>query len=278
MQTIFLECQTASGAPLQATFLPEYGMNMISYKMGDIEIIDQTTKEQFEKRSAGLGAIIGPHFHTKRQLVNSLKLDAEKFPHILNIKPNSSNDYFSHGIGRYAPWKSTSTPTKVTAELTGKDLLKNIPLSTLEGQNFKMNFSAELTPDGLNIKMSVVSDTASLVGIHYYYHLPENSGKVFAKVKNNHNISESHDLIFDLENEVDETYHPFPNPLEGQILLDTGTYKLLTTYASHSEENCFQLYHPKNASFVCIEPLSAKNPRNANLTVSSISINLKILS
>jgi len=203
MQTIILNSQSASGVPLQATFLPEKGMNMISCKMGDIEIIDQTTKEQFERRFAGLGCLIGPHFHTKRQLTNNPELNADKFPHILNIKKNSSNDYFSHGIGRYAPWKATSTQNTVSAELTGKDLFNDIPLSKLEGQNFKMNYSAELRSNGLNIKMSVVSDTASIVGIHYYYHLPENKGKVFARVKNNPINPESNDLVFDLDFDLD---------------------------------------------------------------------------
>lgn len=274
MQPIILSSQTATGVPLQAIFLPEKGMNMISYKMGDIEIIDQSTKEQFEKRFAGLGALIGPHFHTKRQLKNNSHVTKELFPHILNIKPNSSNDYFSHGIARYAPWRATFTENKVTAELTGKDLFNGVALSLLEGQNFKMTYSAELLAGGLNINMSIVSDTASVVGIHYYYHLPNGTGTVTANVKE----KSLEPMIFDLKNEYDDTFHLKPDPLQGEILLDAGQYKLLTTYFSQSEENCFQLYHPKDASFVCIEPISAKDPRHSNLTVSSISINLKILS
>jgi len=278
MQPIILNSQTANGVALQATFLPEMGMNMISYKMGDIEVIDQSTRDQFEKRYAGLGPLIGPHFHTKRQLTNNAHVTAQLFPHILNIKKNSSNDYFSHGIARYAPWKATFTENKVSAEISGKDLFKGIPLSVLEGQNFKMSFSAELLPSGLYIKMSTLSDTASVVGIHYYYHLPNGTGTVTAKIKDNSEENQSNFLVFDLKNEADHTFHPFPDPLHGEILLDAVNYKLLTTYSSLSEENCFQLYHPKDASFVCIEPLSAKDPRNSNLTVSSISINLKILS
>lgn len=43
-----------------------------------------------------------------------------------------------------------------------------------------------------------------------------------------------------------------------------------------SEENCWQLYHPEGASFVCIEPISSQDPRHPNLSVSAISIRLAI--
>ena len=65
---------------------------------------------------------------------------------------------------------------------------------------------------------------------------------------------------------------------EGKILLETTEYQLATSYLCNCQENCWQLYHPKGASFVCIEPISAQDPRHANLTVSSLHIQLEILS
>lgn len=287
--SIVLKNQSRDGELLEAVFLPERGMNLISYKKSDVEVIDQATRPQFEARYAGLGALIGPHFHHKRQRVPLPELDRARFPHIANLKGSQTADYFSHGIGRYAPWKAEASENKVHAVLTGKDLWNDLPLATLEGQNFKMTYDAELTPDGLHIEMSVISDTDSIVGIHYYYTLPEGKGTVKSAVQKNYIDAsdsllkpipetwlEGHNLLFDLKNEADFTFYPFPDPLEGKILLETEVYALETTYSSKSQENAWQLYHPAGASFVCIEPVSAQDPRHANLSVSSLLINLKI--
>ena len=67
MNPVILSNKTSKGEVLQATFLPEKGMNMISYKKGTLEVIDQSTKNLFDERFAGLGALIGPHFHPSRR-------------------------------------------------------------------------------------------------------------------------------------------------------------------------------------------------------------------
>lgn len=289
MLPIVLKNQNPAGELLEAAFLPDKGMNLISYKKGGIEVIDQSTRPQFEARYAGLGALIGPHFHRKRQRTPLPELDRARFPHIANLQGDQAADYFSHGIGRYAPWKAEFTDTTVRAVLSGKDMWNDLPLSVLEGQNFKMTYDAELTHEELRIRMNVISDTASIVGIHYYYSLPNGRGTVTGAVQKNYLdathglkpipqewIDEKHNLEFNLESEADFTFYPFPNPLEGSILLSTDSYQLETRYSSISQENSWQLYHPAGASFVCIEPLSAQDPRHANLSVSSLNINLKI--
>lgn len=273
-----------------ATFLPDKGMNMISYKRGEIEVIDQSTRSLFEERYAGLGALIGPHFHhRKTELLPQIK-DESLFPHIARVKAKGILEPFSHGIGRYAPWQAQATETKVIAVLTGKDLWNGVALSTLEGQNFKMTFTAEMTPNGLKIEISVVSDSDSLVGIHYYYHLPQGKGTIFSEVQDkiieNQEIKplpeqwreeSKHRIKIALDRSIDCTFHPAPNPLKGNILLDAGTYCLRTQYESISQENSWQLYHPEGASFVCVEPISSQDPRHPNLTVSNINIQLEIL-
>lgn len=290
MQKIILENQASDGSKLQATFLPEKGMNLVSYKKNDIEIIEQSTWNLFEERFAGLGALIGPHFHRRRPEVVPAVKNESLFPHIARVKANGVQDPFSHGIARYAPWKAESNQTNVKAILTGKDTWNDVPLSELEGQNFKMNFQADLKENGLFLTLTVVSDTSSLVGIHYYYALPNGKGRVTSQVQDqvitegklqpipkDWNFDEQHNLKFDLSREADFTFRPHPNPLVGNVLLETETYHLRTRYTCMCEENSWQLYHPKDATFVCIEPISAQDPRHPNLTVSRLNIHLEIL-
>lgn len=287
---IIITSETAKGEKLQATFLPEKGMNLISYKKDGLEVIDQSTLSIFEERFAGLGALIGPHFYRRRAEILPQIADESLFPHIARVKANGTADPFSHGIARYAPWQAISTLNSVKATLSGKDLWNGVPLSILEGQNFKMNFQAELTPQGLILNLNVVSDTDSVVGIHYYYHLPKNTGRVMAGVQpsyidkgekkplpENWKMDSQRVLTFNLEGEADYTFFPSPHPRESKITLDTGVYQLITTYTCQSQENCWQLYHPKGASFVCIEPLSSQDPRHPNLSVSAIRIVLEII-
>ncbi len=290
MQPIVIENRTADGKILQATFLPEKGMNLISFKKDDLEVIDQSTRNLFEERYAGLGALIGPHFHRRPpEIVPQIK-EENLFPHIARVKAKGIKDPFSHGIARYAPWKAEATIGSVKALLSGKDTWHGISLSTLEGQNFNMRLEASLREDGLFLDLSIVSDTASLVGIHYYYHLPEGKGRVISEVRKevgiqgklqplpaDWHIDPQHRLLFDLDQEADFTFRPYPNPLKGNILLETEAYCLRTRYECISEENCWQLYHPKDSSFVCMEPISAQDPHHPNLTVSSLRIHLEIL-
>jgi len=277
------------GDRLQATFFPDQGMNLVSLKKGDLEVIDQSTREQFEERFAGLGALIGPHFHRRHPSALPKIKDESLFPHIARVKAKGIADPFSHGIARYAPWKAISTPNSILATLTGKDTWNGVSLAELEGQNFTMHYKATITNKGMEIALDVVSDADSLVGIHYYYHLPQGIGKVISHVASeymNQRVRQSipkewgmdsqNKLIFDLNQEADYTFYPFPQPCQGVITLDAGAYQLVTTYTCPSQENGWQLYHPKGASFVCIEPVSSQDPRHPNLTVSSLKISLEI--
>lgn len=290
MSAIVLKHQTKQGEHLQATFLPEMGMNLISLKKDDLEVIDQSTRNLFEERYAGLGALIGPHFHHCKPETIPLIKDEELFPHIARVKAKGVKEPFSHGIARYAPWKAEATANSVKAQLTGKDTWNGIALSALEGQNFTMHLDADLREQGLFLTLSIVSDTASLVGIHYYYALPQGKGRIISEVQNQVAIQgelkpipsdwqfdSQQRLTFDLQQEADFTFRPYPDLLKGHILLDTEEYQLHTRYDCISAENCWQLYHPKNASFVCIEPISAQDPRHPNLTVSSLNIHIEIL-
>ena len=268
METLVLNHISSSGSLLEATFLPDHGMNLISYKNGGVEIIDQSTKKGFDERSAGLGPLIGPHFHRRRPELLP-KIDQE-FPQSAYCKTHGIVDIFSHGVARYVPWKYEKTEKGFKARLSGKDTWHQVPLSVIEGQNFEMTMQADLSASGLNVALSIVSETDSLVGLHYYYRLPNGKGLVKSQVKDQ-------ELIVKFPGEgIDQTFRPAPDPDKGIIRLETDEYTLITEYTCISEENSWQLYYLENGSFVCIEPVSAQDPRHPNLTVSSLSIHLKI--
>lgn len=266
-----------------ARFLPEKGMNFVSLKKGEIEAIDQSTWTLFEERFAGLGAMIGPHFHHRKILPPSP--DPALFPHI-----KQSNEPFSHGIGRYAPWTVLSSDAKrIEATLKGDDLWNGVALKDLEGQDFKMTYTATLKEEGLQIELSVVSDTESVVGLHTYYALSGGEGVVRSKVKGIYNDGgifktipstwnyRDFNLVYDLNQATDFGFLPHPDPLHGDILLETASHKVRVQYWSENEENSWQLWHPTGLSFVCIEPLSARNPRGCRLSVSRIKILISII-
>ena len=291
MEPVMLTSRTSDGHLLTASFLPAKGMNMVSFKKDDQEVIDQKTRSAFEARFAGLGALIGPHFHRRKvETLPSIK-EEQLFPHIANMKAYGSEDPFSHGIARYAPWKFEATQTMIRGTLSGKDLWNEVSLADLEGQQFQMSFSAEFKEERLNIALSVVSEKDSVVGLHYYYKLPEGKGKVASRVQK-HYLENSQRLVIPAEWEYDDqqlltlslaeraydcTFHSFPNPLESEILLENEEYSLKVKCESDTQENAWQLYHPEKASFVCIEPISAQDPRHPNLTVSALRVQLEIL-
>jgi len=289
LETVTLRAKTVDEKTLEAIFVPEKGMNFISFKKGEIEAIEQSTHDLFEERAAGLGAMIGPHFH-HRKVIPPVP-DESLFPHIAGVKAKGVQEPFSHGIGRYAPWKiEEKNETSIRAILRGKDEWKGIPLSVLEGQDFTMRYVARLNTEGLLIDLSVVSDTSSVIGLHTYYALPGGRGKISAQVQENYSdkgnlklISEkwgyqsNHTLNYSLEDDIDVGFFPFPNPLEGSILLETSTHRLKVSYLCENAENSWQLWHPKGKPFVCIEPLSAKNPRKPHLSVSRLQIFISIL-
>lgn len=290
MEVVTLRSTTADGKPLEAKFVPSMGMNLISYKCNGIEVIDQSTKNLFEERFAGLGAIIGPHFHRRHANILPKIGDKSKFPHIERVEKKGVADPFSHGIGRYAPWKATHTENSIQAKLSGKDEWNGVPIAQLEGQQFLMDFDAKLTSEGLALKMSVRGDTDSIVGIHYYYRLPNGQGTVRSLAANKYRVegetmplpeawkgSREHSIELKLgKDEFDHGFYPFPDPAKCAIELETSEYTLKTKYKSVCEENSWQLFHPKDASFVCIEPLSAQFPRRPILTVSTLEILLTI--
>lgn len=276
MVMITISSNGQDGKKIEATFNPEEGMKMVSFKRGDVEVIDQSSPQ--------LGALIGPHFGFRNPKILPkavLSGDGAKV----------EKDPFPYGVARYAPWTFTADEKSIKAVLKGTDVWKGVELKALEGQGFTITYAVAVTEKGLDIGLTVVSETDSLVGIQYNYVLADGKGKVFSRVKDEYIAentlkkipagwafnSEDHTLEYELDSEVDLTFFPFTSPIEGEIQLDTGRYQLLTTYRSCCEENSWRLYRPKGASYVSIEPVSSQDPRYPNLSVSSLQIQLAIL-
>ena len=289
MNPVVLTSKTSNNVPLKAVFLPDKGMTLASYCKGDVEVIDQATRGEFDARGAGLGCLIGPHFHEqKEQWIVPVK-DESLFPHIAVARKTGHKDLFSHGIGRYAPWNYTVSGNAIRAHLSGSDKWKGIPLAELEGVDFQMHFEAELTPKGLNLAMRVSSNRVCLIGTHYYYTLPKGKATVTSQVQDQYNdmgqfkpmLSKwtsggNHSLLFDLAEAADYGFLPL-SECRGVVELQTATHSLRISYQGENDEVSWQLYHPKGASFVCIEPTSAKNPRNLTATSSLLKVQIEIV-
>ncbi len=273
MQTVSLKRKLIDGSVIEATFAPDNGMNLMSLKRDKIELIDQSTKDLFIERSAGLGALIGPHFyHLKEEFLPKPCPDT-LFPHIPKMIAKGQKDYFSHGIGRYVPWKYTVDENKISAMLSSVDIYQNHSLFELEGSNFFMSFEAEILEDRFRIRIGTNSDRFSLIGLHYYFSLKEPStlcAKVEPHLYENGIKKEipsswlkgKSDLYLDLNHEYDHGFIPIFQEGRGLIEYITPEYTLQLIISPQDNSECsFQVYHPLNSSFVCIEPISAINPR-----------------
>lgn len=289
MKEIILKHVSDDGGLLQATFLPENGMNLKSFKKDSIEVIDQSTKGLFDDHMAGLGALIGPHFYHRKDI--PLVPDETIFPHISRIKAKGGKEPFSHGIARYVPWNWTASDLSIEAFLSGMDTISGITLAALEGFDFEMSFKAKLNSKGLHIDFFVESEKhASIAGLHYYYALDNNKGRVLIECDGLYNDMGSwkpipkawqgHDsnlLDFNLDNASDFGFLPNRPSYTGDATLETKTHKLHIHYKTNSDENAFQLYHPQGASFVCIEPVTAKNPRAAKQKKNHLQVTIEVL-
>lgn len=291
MKEVILQRILSNGSSLKATFLPEQGMNLASYKKNDTEVIDQSTRGMFEQRMSGLGPIIGPHFYHRKENEIPFVPDETMFPHIARTKKANNLEPFSHGIGRYVKWNWNASGTTIEGHLSGLDTHQGVTLAALEGFDFQMKFKAQLAEEGLKIDMQVESEShPTIAGLHYYYRLEDAKGSVKIHCQDKYNDmgtwkeipkqwqeDDSNHLRFDLMQESDYGFRPLSDNFSGDALLTTRSHQLRVHYETASDENAFQLYHPKNSSFVCIEPVTAKNPRDAKQKKNHLQVCIEIL-
>lgn len=288
---ITLSNTSPQGAPLRATFSPLKGMNLVSFKKQDHELLDQHTKALFKERCAGLGALIGPHFHHRPKDKISYIPDDSLFPHLRSQRAQGILEPFSHGIARYVPWKYSYSDTQIHASLSSKDLYRGVLIKDLEGQDFEMSLDAKLLHDGLMIDLKITSEHPSVIGFHYYYAYPD-QGYIQAHVQPTYRTNSSwkplptewyndlkHKLHLNLNQEVDFGFLPLhiaDNPYYLICLKDPSSPHVLHVEytSSYEQATSWQVYHPVNSSFVCIEPLSAINPREPTLSTSNLQIKI----
>lgn len=291
MQEVVLQRKIDDDTIIAATFLPEQGMTLASLKKGDIEVIDQDTKPRFEERRGGLGALIGPHFYHRNDDDIAFVPDETLFPFIETLKKEGKKEFFSHGIARYVPWNYTYTDVTIEGTLSGIDTANGITLAALEGFDFEMSFKAHITKKGLEIDYKVTShDKPSIAGLHYYYRINE-----FAKVtmqcrpEFNDKVSwkpidkkwlkgEDGQLLLTEKDDCDYAFLPdSEKENEGEVLYETKTHKLKIHYKTTNEENSFQLFHPQDAGYFCIEPVTAKNARQAKNKTNHLEVEIEII-
>lgn len=288
---VVLTNTTHTGSILEATFTPHRGMNLISFKKDGHEILDQSTKPLFLERCAGLGALIGPHFHHREQGAIPIHFDTSLFPHIAKEFSRGSKEPFSHGIARYVPWKYDYSNTQIYATLDGNDKYKGFAIKDFEGMNFSMVFDIKLTQDGLILNLSIKSEKPSLVGLHYYYLKPKSSiVRAFTKdtyrdptgwhsLPSSWYSKEKHLLEIPLLDEIDFGFVPSMqefSPYHRITLVSPENILHIDYTSSNEEDTSWQLYHPKGSSFVCIEPLSSLTPRSPKLCESNLQVKINL--
>jgi hypothetical protein len=272
-------------------------MNLMSLKFGNFEIIDQSTSILFNQRAAGLGALIGPHFHHRRDKDIVAVKDPFLFPHLELLREKAIKEPFSHGIARYVPWNVNILSTSgFEATLSSTSKWHDISYGELEGMDFEMTLKAFFTSTGLIIDYSINGSKPSVLGFHYYYALHKDGPNIVeSQVKNVYvdtgetkkipslfgYDSKTHDLKFNLINQSDYNFKPYPqlnfNSTISSVRLRRPDYTLQVDYTCATTDNSWQLYHPKGASYACIEPLSADDPRKPKSNFSGLTLHLSLI-
>lgn len=273
MDRVVLKSETSSGQALEAVFLPEQGMKLVSLKRGDRELM-------------GVGGdirVIGPHFADRHRGTLPVLKDPSAWTHIAE----GHHDPFHHGVARYAPWKVEASKDALRAQISGKDTWNETLLKDLEGQAFTMQLNAKLSPEGLSLYVAVVGDADSLVGLDYRFAVKNGNGRVHGDVGDEY-IDKSGSkplppewlngqgrLNWPLDKPIDAIFHSFREPLHRSIHLETADYKLQLDYSCKNAENSWQL--KREGAFVHLTPLAAKSPYRPVLTVNSLTANLSIV-
>lgn len=291
METVTLTNYDSENKLLQAVFAPYHGMNLLSYSRDGIEVIDQTTHDEFVTRYSGHGPLIGPHFHEFTEHTLPEGVTGERFPHVQVMKERKRKDPFSHGIARYAPWTYMHSGTQIQGELHGKDVWNGVPLQDIEGQDFEIRFEARLLSTGLFLKYSIQSEHPSVIGLHYYFALHGDNPYFQTHVRPKRNVDgtlsaiptdwlvKGKDLLhLPLNSAYDCGFFPDADEKGVRASLFTEAFTLNTHYfVPNSMEFMVQVYRPEGAAYCCIEPLTAQEPRMPILNHSQLECKLEIL-
>ncbi|MFN2352378.1 MAG: hypothetical protein ABR497_10575 [Kiritimatiellia bacterium] len=262
-QVIILEEKGPSGT-MRAELLPEAGMTLRSLRLNDREVICQSRVALFASCRKGYGPLIGPHFSQRGELPPAVSRHQHLWPQAAALQQMGVKDTWQHGAARYVPWRAHQKGNMVQAQLSGGQRLQGVPLSAVEGGDFEMRLSFELTGSALRLVYEADAEFPPVLGLHYYYDLPPQKQPQPIPAAW---LDDPSRLRLDLDQDLDHLFPLRPGPIE----LKTAAHRLWTIPEKGVES--LVVFHPAGESWVCVEPLSAANPaqlsdRNVKLIIT----------
>ncbi len=238
-----------------ASFTCSHGLNLISLKQGDTEVIHSAPE-----------GFIGPHF-------------GFRLPSLLG----GGEDPYPFGAARYLPWEAEKkSESALHAKISGNH-------ESPEGQKFQIDVDANIADETLRLHQSVVSEADSLIGCQARLHLPEGENTLSIDSRDKYYLNgtltevpvsweRSSDgfVTVSLNTPFEAGFRPVIDLLRGRVQLKTSSYSVVLEYTSISEESSWYIIYPDEGSHISIAAVSSQNPWRPNLTVSSIDMSLKI--
>lgn len=255
-----------AGGWLRAEVLPDAGMTLRSLRLGDIEAICQSRAAQFASCRKGYGPLIGPHFNQRAQLPAAALAHMARWPQTDALARMGFGDPWQHGVARYAPWEYTASPDSIRAKLSGDQEMHGLPLSAVQGGDFELRLELQLDGQTLRVHYTAEADFPPVIGLHYYYALPGDHGRVRAPVTGMMRAgrqsapippewldASGRRLNLPLDRNLDNVFPLRPGPIE----LETPAHTVKIMPESGVES--FIVFHPGLDGWVCVEPLSSAN-------------------
>jgi len=246
MCALLLKSQEKSGEPCEARFDPK-GLRLLSLKCGDREIHTPSDPK-------GYYGVIGPQF-------------------------GDLGAFMQTGEAMAASWEVEKSEEE---NLTAKHRYEGEG----EEQIYQMEGRISWDKEVLVSTLSIVSDTDSLIGPGYCFPLPDGRGRLEGVIKREGfcegktvTLSEhsGKPVEIDLSHSCSLAVLPYLKPTEGKLLLETKNYQMEILYRSNCEEVSCLIYRPEKGDWICISPVSSKNPWKTNLTVSHVTTEIKFL-
>ena len=279
---VYMMMLSDRGNTIEAVVSPEMGMSMLDFSAGGVPLLQKSRKHDFIEGRKGLGPLILPHFNQRASFPAVNEMVAEQAPHTAYLKTEGVNDPFQHGIGRYAQWNFETSCTdkgaRVTGKLTGAHEYQGVPLMELTGFDFTAFVTYTLSDGNISVRFDITGAEPVTAGIHFYYRLPDQEESRAAlsveEIGKNNDESlfefSSHQrdgrfYTMTLADDIDTLFTPVKE--EGpyaRYKLITSEYRLDTRVRAEGDPaktfDSVTLFHPADADFVCIEPLSDANP------------------
>jgi galactose mutarotase-like enzyme len=235
---------------------PEVGLSLLSFRYRGRELLALDTGESFRRCRKGLGPLIIPHFNQAGPLP---AVTPDSFPHIPHVQSLGVHHPFQHGIGRYVPWRYRAGPESLVGTMDGTMHYRGYTYAQLTGYDFTAEVTYRVREDGLQILFALEAEHPVAAGIHFYYHLPDPTN---ASVEASSCITGP--LPFPIPcgipvNAVFSTAACPPGHSWCSLTTDSWTLRTDFTCSGRPESSFDSLviFHPENARFVCIEPLSS---------------------